>query len=45
MVSDRARVADRFQACWLIAMMTAALFGSVFTAAKNRAPTRWAALQ
>jgi hypothetical protein len=44
MVSDRARVADRFQACWPIAMMTA-LFGSVFTAAKNRAPARSTAPQ
>ena len=40
-----ARVADRFQACWLIAMMTAALFGSVFTAAQNRAPSRSTAPQ
>jgi hypothetical protein len=29
-VSDRARVADRFQARCLIAMMTAPRFGSVF---------------
>jgi len=35
-VPDRAQVADRFQARWLIAMMTAPRFGSVFTAAKTR---------
>ena len=40
-VSDRARVADRFQARCLIAMITAPRFGSVFYRTKT-APTRTA---
>jgi hypothetical protein len=44
-VPDRARVADRFQARWLIAMMTAPRFGSVFYCDQEPAPTRWTAPQ
>ena len=44
-VSDRARVADRFQARCLIAMITAPRFGSVFYRDQEPAPTRWTAPQ
>ena len=44
-VSNRARVADRFQARCLITMITAPRFGAVFYRDQRTGTTRWTAPQ